>query len=418
MQLGAPGVRGRLSAAACLLLASGATSARAATPANTRWELELSGLLYREAGRAHVIEPNARITRLLPDGQTLSATLGIDAITGASPTGAIPTTTIQTTTTPSGNVRTIPVGTVPTQSFRDTRASLDLAWEKPFGHRLTTTLGTHLSREKDYQSLGVHGKVSLNLMHDLTTVTVGGGYNSDGVFPTGGTRAPLTDGTVITGTGTDPKHVSSMLVGASRVLTRRWMVGVNYSRTRESGYLTEPYKVLSLVDPESGNPAGTLTERRPATRDRKDVLASSVYHFDRTILYLSDRYYWDDWGIRSNTADLKYRIELEDHRYVEPHARYYIQTRANFFRYYLLDGGTLPDYASSDYRLGPLQSVTLGATYGFRIPNQPGLWRIRAEYMRQWGVAHPGAAFGSQLQTDMSPGLDILSVVGMYTLRF
>ncbi len=416
MQLGSSGVRGRLSAAACLLLASGAGTARAATP--IKWQFEGSGLLYGEQQRANVVEPTGRITRLFADGQTLSATLGIDAITGASPTGAIPTTTIQTTTTPSGNIRTIPVGTVPTNKFKDARAVLDLAWTKPFGDRFTTTLGTHLSREKDYQSLGANGKISLNLTHRLTTITVGGGYNRDGVFPTGGTRAPLSDGTVIIGVGSNPKYVSTVLLGASRVLTRRWMVGLDATRTYERGYLTEPYKVISRVDSLSGDPIGVLTEKRPSTRDRRDVLASSVYHFETDVLYASDRYYWDDWGIRSNTVDLRYRHELEQHRYVEPHVRYYIQTRANFFRYFLADGAATPDFASSDSRLGPLQSVTLGATYGFRIPGQPGEWRVRAEYLRQWGKAHPEESFGSQRMTNMSPPVNIGSLAVVYSLKF
>jgi Protein of unknown function (DUF3570) len=416
MQLEPPGIRGRLSAAACVLLASGAGAARGDTP--PKWQFDGSGLLYGESKRAQVVEPTARLTRFFSDGQILSATLGIDAITGASPTGAIPTTTIQTTTTPSGNIRTTEVGTVPTNRFKDARGSLDLDWEKPFGNWLTTSLGTHFSREKDYQSLGGSGKVSLSFMHRLSTITVGGGYNHDGVFPTGGTRAPLADSTVIIGTGTNPKSVSTVMVGVSRVLSRRWMVGLTGTRTLERGYLTEPYTVLSVVDPTSGDPVGQLTEKRPSTRDRRDVLASSVYHLDTGVLYLSDRYYWDDWGIRSNTLDVRYRHALEQNRYVEPHVRYYIQTRANFFRYYLLDGDPPPDYASADHRVGPLQSVTLGGTFGFRIPDHPGDWAVRAEYILQWGKAHPQEAFGNQLNTNMSPPVSGGSVVVQYTLKF
>ena len=416
MQLGSPGVRGRLGAAVCLVLGPGAVTARATT--STAWRFDGSGLLYGGSGRAVVLEPMARIARVFPDGQNLSLTLGIDAVTGSSPTGAIPTTTVQTTTTPSGRVKTSTVGTVPTNAFRDARGSLDLAWEKPFREGLTTSLGTHVSKEKDYRSLGAHGKVSLALMHRLTTVTVGGGYNQDEVSPTGGTRAPFTDGTVITGTDPNPKYVTSALLGVSRVLTRRWMVGLDASRSYERGYLTEPYKVISLVDPDSGDPVGELTEKRPPTRDRRDVLGSSVYHFETDLLYVSDRYYWDDWGIRSNTVDFKYRHELVRDRYFEPHVRYYVQTGADFFRYSLTDGGTLPDFASSDFRLGPLQSFTIGGTYGFQVPGRPGEWRVRAEYLRQWGKAHPQEVIGSQRATDLSAPVEGASVAVLYSLEF
>ncbi len=411
-----PSLRGRLSAAACLLLASGApAAARAAAP---KWQFEGTGLLYREQNRVSVVEPTARITRLFPDGQTLSATLGIDAVTGASPTGAIPSNTVQTTTTPSGRVHTSEVGLVPTNRFSDARLVLDLGWTKPFGNRITTSLGTHVSQEKDYRSFGADGRASVAFMDRLSTLTVGGSYDRDSVFPRGGTREPFTDGTVIMSTSANPKRVATGLVGLSRVLTRRWMLGLDVSRTHESGYLTEPYKVLSVVDSLSGDPVGQLTERRPETRNRGDVMLSSVYHFRTDVLYASDRWYWDDWGIRSNTVDIKYRHELEMHRSVEPHVRYYIQTRANFFRYSLLNDEPVPAFASADYRLGKLQSLTLGGTYRFTVPGRPGRWSVRAEYIRRWGDGFPPAAVGNERSLNLAPPVNVGSVVVGYTLEF
>jgi hypothetical protein len=422
MQLAAPpsrspSIRGRLGAAACLLLASSSTAAHAAE-VSPKWQLDLSGLLYGEATRTNVVEPMARITRLFPNGQTISATLGIDAITGASPTGGIASTEIQTTTTPSGRVITTQVGIIPTSHFRDIRGSLDLNWTRPTGGWLVTSLGAHLSREKDYRSLGANGKVSLSFMHRLTTLTLGGGYNDDGILPVGGTRAPLTDGTVVVGTGVNAKNVSTALVGLSRVLTRRWMVAVDGSQTAERGYLTEPYKIVSVVDPETGDPLSQLTESRPSTRDRRDVMVSSVYHLDRDIFYSSYRYYWDDWGIRSHTLDLKYRRELEQAAYVEPHLRYYFQSRATFFRYSLVDEGSLPEFVSADYRLGALQTLTLGLTYSFHRREAPGVWRIRGEYMRQWGNGYPAEAIGKQRGIDLAPPISIGSLVFAYSLQF
>jgi hypothetical protein len=422
----------RLGAAACLLLASGATAARADPAA--KWQLDASGLLYGELARTDVLEPSARITRLFGGGQTLFATFAIDVVTGASPTGGIPTTTIQTTTTPSGHVKTQAIGTVPTSQFSDTRYALDLGWMKPFGGWLITEVGANYSNERDYRSVGGSGKISLSLMRGLTTVSVGGGYNDDAVTPHGGTRAPLSDGTVIVSTDSNSKQVSSGLIGLSHVLTRRWMVGLTASRIHEHGYLTEPYKVVSLVDSTSVDPVGQVTEGRPGARDRKNVLLSSVYHFDNDVFYASDRYYWDDWGIHSNAIDLRVRHDLESNRYVEPHVRYYLQTHATFFHYALFQSAPLPDYASADYRLGDLQTFTLGATYGFRPAHSPGEFAIRAEYMRQWGSnSHPGDdGTETEQQTDLSPPAQIAypsaqiayppvqigSLAVIYTLQF
>ena len=448
-------LRARLGAAACLLITAGARNAAAQTPAAPRdstslappdtvqtaapiatpspadipprWQFDGVGLLYGETGRAKVIEPQARITRLFADGQTLSATLGLDVITGASPTGAIPTATVQTTTGPSGQVQTSTANVVPVHPFSDRRAGLDLDWSIPIGGWLTPELGTHASIEKDYRSLGGTAKLSVATMHKLTTFMIGAGYNEDRVDPVGGTRMPLSDGSVLLTTSANPKRVRSATAGMSRVLTRRWLFGVTGSRTTEHGYLTDPYKVISIID-STETPVGQLTESRPSARTRHDVLANSVYHFEKNILYSSYRYYWDDWGVTSHTADARYRIEFEDQRYLQPHVRYYFQSRANFFEFGLPQGAPLPQFATSDLRLGDLRTLTLGLTYGFHPEGKKGELSIRAEYIRQWakspvlqgpatidpetGDAIPGSSF------PLSPPVDIGSIVIGYSIPF
>ncbi|MEZ4648596.1 MAG: DUF3570 domain-containing protein [Candidatus Eisenbacteria bacterium] len=436
MQLGEPrrasSLRGRLTQAVCVVLAAQAGAAGASSAADVtgtasgsgtgdeapKWQFDAAGLVYGEAGRAKVVEPNARITRLFANGARLSGTLGLDLVTGASPTGGIASTEIHTTTSASGRVKTDAVGIVPTNQFQDHRGSLDLEWTQPYTRWLTTSFGSHVSREKDYRSLGGSGKVSFSLMRGLLTFNVGGGYDSDEVEPTGGVRVPLSDGTLLEDGAVRAKHSRTALIGLSRVLSRRWMVGVDVTRMEEDGYLTEPYKVVSVVDPETGDPVSELTESRPSTRLRHDLLASSVYHFDTDILYASQRFYWDDWGIVSTTTDLKYRKDLYDDRYIEPHIRFYAQSKADFFHYSLVQNEDLPRYASADGRLGTLRTATLGATYGFRLPDRPGEWAVRAEYMSQWGSGHPTDAIGNQQNVDLAPPVSIGSVVVAYSLRF
>ena len=153
-------LRGRLGAAACLLLASGMPAvAQAESGATTQFDA--TALLYGEQNRANVAEPTARITRRFADGQSLSAQFGFDVITGASPSGALPTGETQTTTSASGTVTTIPPGQIPLNSFKDSRYAADLEWQKPFLRSFLSTLGGHVSREKDYQSLGASGKLSV-----------------------------------------------------------------------------------------------------------------------------------------------------------------------------------------------------------------------------------------------------------------
>jgi hypothetical protein len=310
-----------------------------------------------------------------------------------------------------------PPNQIPLSKFKDLRGALDLGWQKPLW-LFTPALGAHASREKDYQSLGADAQLSVDLMQRLTTVTAGAGYNEDRVFPVGGVTPGLSDPALGPVEESQPKWVTSALAGISRVLTRRWMVGINAARIYERGYLTEPYKVLSVVDPTTGIPQGSLTEKRPASRDRRSVLGNSVYHLTRDVLYLSYRYYWDDWDVKSHTVDARYRRELGSDNYLEPHVRLYAQTAARFFRSGLVQGEPLPDFASSDYRLGLLRTATVGATYGFRLPSSPGEWSVRAEYIGQFGEHHPKDAVGVQSTYDLFPATNIGSLVVGYTVTF
>jgi hypothetical protein len=299
--------------------------------------------------------------------------------------------------------------------FSDRRFALEGGWQQPL-KMFNFSLGGHISHEKDYQSLGVNGGLSVDLNHKLTTLSVAAGYNNDEVSPVGGTSVGLSPPRTLTGVSSNPKHVTSWVFGASQVMSKRWLVGLSASLTSENGYLTDPYKVLSVVDSRTGVPLSQLTERRPDTRNRRSVQANSVYHFTSNILYLSYRHYWDDWGVSSETLDGKYRIPTGDSSYFEPHLRIYTQTAADFYRFGLVKGQPLPAYASTDYRLNALQSFTLGATYGFRPGGRTATseWTVRAEYIGQFGDSYPSEAVGVQQRFDLFPRVNVLSLVLSY----
>jgi hypothetical protein len=391
----AASVRQRLGAAACMLLA-GTLPAAAQAPVAAGWQLEATGLLYGEQARARVVEPMGRLTRLFANGRALSLGLAVDAITGASPTGALPSGQVQTTTSASGATTTSSSASLlPTHPFEDLRTAVDASWVEPLGTLLSATTSAHYSREQDYASLGGGLKSSIDLLGRRVTLTVGGGYNHDRVFPTGGTPVGLAPDSDPRVPGENPKEVATGLVGLAHVVNRRWLLGVTASESRERGYLTDPYKVVSLVDPATLLPDAQVTEKRPATRRRDDVLGSSVYHLQHDILYLNYRYYWDDWGVRSHTLDFKLRHDLGAAAWVQPHVRVYGQAPAWFFVYGLTHGPPLPAFASADERLGPLRTTTFGGTYGFHVPGSRGEFTLRAEFMYQWLVGHPPEAAGT-----------------------
>lgn len=432
-------IRSRLRAAACLLLASSIPGAAHAEGGGAS-SIDTSLLLYGEQARTNVLEPTVRYSRLFGGGQAFSASLGYDVITGASPTGAVPTGQIQTVTSASGVSSSTSAGAVPVATFSDRRYALDMDWKQPLGSVLATTVAGHYSHEKDYQSVGGSAKLALDMMHRQVTITAGAGINNDDVFPVGGTPLGLTDGTGPTDPARQAKRVTNGLLGITRVISRGWLVSLAGSRTAESGYLTEPYKVVSQIDTTTGESVGQLTESRPGARTRNDVQGTSVHHVGGDVLHLSYRYYWDDWKLNSSTLDIKLRHDFNERTYWQPHVRYYTQSSAWFYTTGLVSTAPLPDFASSDYRLGPLRTATFGATVGFHMGSAPGEWTVRGEYMRQslktphqsegdgggggeggdragkgatTSAVAPTSAFNLQL-----PPLDIFSLVIGYSIQF
>jgi hypothetical protein len=391
-------------------LAHGADAAPA--PTNT---IDFTGLIYSE--RITVIEPVVKFTRLYPDGHAFNGQFTFDSITGASPSGALPNGTTQTITGPSGQTKTVSGGTIPTTTFRDDRYALDGEWLKPL-KSMSWSLGGHFSHEKDYQSLGINGKASFEMNQKLTTLTLGGGYNHDSVFPIGGTNVGMAPPTEYTGASSNSKHVGTAIIGVSQVMTRKWLLGFSAGITAEQGYLTEPYKVLSVVNAVTGEPDSQVAEERPSSRRRLNVQADTVYHFTQDLIYLTYRYYWDDWSVHSNMIDFRYRHPVGEDAFVEPHLRYYAQTASDFYTWGLVEGQPLPQFATADYRLGKLDTVTAGLGFGFRPHGYPGEWTVRAEYLVQNGDGHPSGAVGVQQTYDLFPALNIFSFVVGYNITY
>lgn len=386
-------LRARLGAAACTLLATSVPAAAHAA-ADPRWLLETSALYYGEQTRTQIAEPVIRVTRVFSDRRTIALGFTYDAMTGASPTGAQPSGTIQTTTTPSGGTTSSGANAVPLAPFRDHRTAFDFGVQQPIGRPLLVAGTFHISQERDYKSVGGSGTLSADLFDHSLTVSAGGGYDGDDVTPQGGVHEGLTADSLQEGVSTLPKHVRHGMVGFSRVMSRRWLLGVNASRSRESGYLTDPYKVISLIDPATSTVTGQVSEKRPDARNRDDVMASSTYHLEKDVLYTSYRYYWDDWGIRSHTIDFKLRHELENGNYLQPHFRFYTQSAADFFVYGLDQTAPLPTFASADYRLAHLNTYTYGLKYGILLPGKERELGIRVEYMHQPGHGDRGSSDG------------------------
>jgi len=192
--------------------------------------------------------------------------------------------------------------------------------------------------------------------------------------------------------------------------------------SRSDGYLTDPYKVLSVVDPVTGNLIPSPTpgialyrfENRPDQREKQSLFGLLKHDFSGHVLEATYRYMTDDWGIASQTLDTHLNWDLGGGKFLEPHLRFYSQTAADFYHTVLFNGEPLPTYATADYRLGEFDAVTLGMKFGTKT--RSGQFSARVELYRQSGKPSPDALVGSLRTLDLTP--DLTAVIGELTYRF
>jgi hypothetical protein len=421
----------RLAAATCALLGPGALAGRVSAQEIAPWDIDTSLLIYSESdGRVRDTSLNARARKEIREEKFLDLTLAIDSLTGASPSGAAPANAVQTFTNPSGNaLYTIqPREQALDTSFLDTRTALTASWEMPVTRLALLSVGASLSDEYDYTHTGINARLARDFNNRNTTLSFGVALANDTINPVGGSPVPLAPmlglGTVANKQGDQSKDVTDFLIGVSQVLNRHTIVQFNYSLSQADGYLTDPYKVLSVVDPITGNlvagPAGSgrnryLFESRPETRDKQSIYALLKRDFNGDVLETSYRYMTDDWGVDSHTVEVRYRWNFGSSRYLQPHVRFYQQTAADFYRTVLFNGSPLPTFATADHRLGEFDGLTVGVKYGHTTARDSE-WSARVEYYTQTGNASPGSAVGALANLDLYPDLNAL--IAQFSYKF
>jgi hypothetical protein len=292
-----------------------------------------------------------------------------------------------------------------------------LGWEQAITSNFKIDGGIAYSKEHDYRSESANLGISQDFNGHNTTLSAAVNYESDLSFPIGGTPTPLT---IMNGNWKGPDttlHEIDALVGVTQVMNRRWLATLSYSFADDHGYENDPYKIISIVDPISGQPVEQLYENRPTFRRKQSIFLDNKVHLTSDVVSLSLRAYKDDWGIKSLTADLRYRWQIDKQFYVEPHLRYYTQGAADFFRYYLVSGVALPQYASADTRLAKFHAQTYGVKFGMPFSENTEL-NLRVEYYDQQGNGSPAGAIGQLQQQNLFPDLKAYTLLLGYTFAF
>jgi hypothetical protein len=417
--------RRQLMAASCALLsatvARGQEAKMAAADSGLLqdWAVDSALAYYHENGRIQAIEPIVTVAKIFADGQALDLNVTFDSLSGSSPNGALTSHTAQTFTSPSGKAAhayTVAPGQLPVDPhYQDDRIAVAGNWSVPFTRLDQATLGGKLSAEDDFISTTVNASIAHDFNEKNTTLS-GGLYDEyDLLRPIGAAPVPGSGYALVEKTGHKHKNGVGVLLGLTQVITRNWLSEFNVSVDRFKGYLNDPYKITSIID-SAGNTTGYEYESRPDKRTRKSAYwENRIAWGSQVSTAVSLRYMSDDWGIRSDTAQLHLRWSPANRgRYVEPTLRWYRQTAADFYTPFVFNtAAPMVVHEASDSRLGAFHALTYGLKFAQKLPGlgsrAESEFSVRAEYYQQTfneRIAMPAALQG----LDLFPGLKAILV--------
>lgn len=423
MQAVKGGLADRLAVAALALLGGDAS----ASDGEGGTQIGIAVLHWSEQDRVTAVEPVIDFRQELGSDEAISVKLVLDSLSGASHNGADVQGYAQTFSAASGGSGgyTVAPGAVPLDpGFEDFRTAVSVGYETALANPLwKATLGGSVSRETDFLSLAASGTLARDFNRRNSTLLGGLSFESDSIEPAGGAPVPFAlrpvgvtggesenenegeneDGAGTPETPPESRRVVDAMLGLTQVINRSTLTQFNVAVSQASGYMNDPYKVVTVDTPV----AGYVYENRPDSRSRYSFYWGGKHAFaSENVLDAGYRWMRDDWGIVSHTLDIYYRVQMPGNWYIEPHARWYRQTAADFFTMSLAPAavpaaGDETAFASGDYRLGALRDTTAGVRIGVRTDGDSEIY-LRAEQFTQRGDWAPASLDATILELGAS----------------
>jgi len=150
-------------------------------------------------------------------------------------------------------------------------------------------------------------------------------------------------------------------------------------------------------------------ERLPDSRIKLPIgVRLNQYINEHIVLRTYYRYYFDDWGVFSHTANVEIPIKLKDSFTMYPNYRYYTQTASDYFAPYE-QNVSISKYYTSDYDLSGFNSHQIGLGFKYTdifTQSHIGLLGIKTlrldynYYMRNTGLKAHIITFGMSMVLD------------------
>lgn len=191
------------------------------------------------------------------------------------------------------------------------------------------------SSEPDYTSFyaGVRGEAELAQKN--ATIGLGGGISSDtldasGTQDTSGLSGGLKlqcPGDMLATSDQCDLKTYAMYASFTQLLSKNALVGVSYDLSRQTGFLSNPYRQV-IVSPVP------VPERHPYERTRHAFAVSARYFVPsaQTAFIAAYRFYRDSWDVHAHTPEVRIIQEVGSAAEASVRYRYYTQDASFFYR--------------------------------------------------------------------------------------
>jgi len=187
--------------------------------------------------------------------------------------------------------------------------------------------------------------------------------------------------------GTQSRNTYSSTVSYSQIINRRLQMLFLLDVAFQNGFLSLPFNRVYFSDNSLD------IEKLPSQRFKFPASVRVNYFLGDIVVFRGFyRYYQDDWGLKSNTAELESVIKLTPFISISPFYRYYTQSAVKYFAPYQTHNREESFY-TSDYDLSKFDSHFVGAGFRFVSPNGVlGIAKFNAieirygHYSRQTGL--------------------------------
>ena len=220
----------------------------------------------------------------------------------------------------------------------------------------------YVSNEYDYFSIGFGGGITQLFNERNTEISLGGQVFLDSWKPQYPIelRPGYSNGIFgyepdFTAFENENRNSYSLNFGFSQILSQRLQFSLSVDAVFQEGLLSTPFQRIYFQDKEDffqeNFQLADDVEQLPNSRVKLPIGGRLNYYVnDWLVLRSFYRYYWDDWGLTGNTAQVEAPIKLNHKFTIYPTYRYYQQSGVRYF-YQKEEAVSTMDFYTSDFDL-------------------------------------------------------------------